>query len=375
MLYDVIISICLALFTLNMILNLRNLKVPKNIRITQPAPMVSVLVPARNEESNIRDCLASLQNQDYPNFEVLVLDDNSTDNTADIVREFAENDGRFHLLTSEPLPEGWVGKSYACYRLAKNAHGAWFLFTDADTIHKPGMISSVLTLFLEYEPTLLSGFPHQIAESFIEKVIIPVFYFILMAWMPLWWMQRSKKLRPSMANGQFLLFRREDYWKIGGHETVKSRILEDVWLGAEVYRKGGRVLAVDLSPVVSCRMYKDFSSMWQGFAKSIYGVTRSALTLLILEIAGYMLFLGPIYALCDKFINQAYMEPCFILITTQVLIIIFMRLLMRYRFKESIYSTILHPLGLLFFMGNGIYVIYRKLSWKGIEWKERHYNI
>lgn len=375
MLYDVIISICLVLFTFNLILNLRNLKVPKNIRIPQPAPMVSVLVPARNEEDNIRNCLTSLQNQDYSNFEVVVLDDNSTDGTASIVREFVKNDSRFHLLTAEPLPEGWVGKSYACYRLAKNANGTWLLFTDADTIHSPVMISSVLTLSLENQPTLLSGFPQQKAGSFIEKITIPVFYFILMTWMPLWWMQRSKKLRPSMANGQFLLFKREDYWKIGGHEAVKSRILEDVWLGAEVYRKGGRVLAVDLSPVVACRMYKDFGSMWQGFAKSIYGVTRSALILLILEIFGYMLFLGPIYALCDKFINQAYLEPCFVLIATQVLIIIFMRLLMRYRFKESIYATILHPLGLLFFMGNGIYVIYRRVFGKGIEWKERHYNI
>ena len=375
MIYHVIIGVCLAFLALNLILNLRNLKVPGNIRVPKPAPMVSILVAARNEEDNIGDCLMSLQKQDYPNFEVLILDDRSTDNTAEIVNKFVENDSRFHLITGEPLPEGWVGKAYACHQLAKRAKGDWFLFTDADTMHKPNMISSVLTLFLENRPTLLSGFPQQKAHSLVEKITIPVFYFILMAWMPLWWLQRSKKLMPSMANGQFLLFNREDYWKVGGHEAVKSRILEDVWLGAEVYRKGGRVLAIDLSPVVSCRMYKDFSSMWKGFAKSIYGVTQSMLVLLLLGVLGYMLFLGPFYALCDKCIFETDPRPCLILIAIQVLMILFMRLLMRDHFKESIYATIFHPLGLFFFLMNAGYVIFRKMFSKGIEWKERHYSV
>ena len=176
-------------------------------------------------------------------------------------------------------------------------------------------------------------------------------------------------------HGQFLLFNREDYWKVGGHEAVKSRILEDVWLGAEVYRKGGRVLAIDLSPVVSCRMYKDFSSMWKGFAKSIYGVTQSMLVLLLLGVLGYMLFLGPFYALCDKCIFETDPRPCLILIAIQVLMILFMRLLMRDHFKESIYATIFHPLGLFFFLMNAGYVIFRKMFSKGIEWKERHYSV
>ena len=375
MIYHVIIGVCLAFLALNLILNLRNLKVPGNIRVPEPAPMVSILVAARNEEDNIGDCLMSLQKQDYPNFEVLILDDRSTDNTAEIVNKFVEKDSRFHLITGEPLPEGWVGKAHACHQLAKRAKGDWFLFTDADTMHKPNMISSVLTLFLENRPTLLSGFPQQKADSLVEKITIPVFYFILMAWMPLWWLQRSKKLMPSMANGQFLLFNREDYWKVGGHEAVKSRILEDVWLGAEVYRKGGRVLAVDLSPVVSCRMYKDFSSMWKGFAKSIYGVTQSMLVLLLLGVLGYMLFLGPFYALCDKCIFETDPRPCLILIAIQVLMILFMRLLMRDHFKESIYATIFHPLGLFFFLMNAGYVIFRKIFRTGIEWKERHYSV
>lgn len=375
MLYQAIIAICLALFTLNMILNLRNLKKPGGISIPNPAPLISVLIPARNEAGNIGDCLLSMQKQEYPNFEVLVLDDKSTDNTAAIMKKFADTDNRFRFITGEPLPEGWVGKAHACHQLAKCANGDWLLFTDADTIHKPNMIGSVLTLFLQNRPTLLSGFPQQKAASLIEKIIIPVFYFILMAWMPLWYFQQSKKPMPGMANGQFLLFKREDYWKVGGHEAVKSRILEDVWLGAEVYRKGGRVFTVNLSPVVSCRMYKDFSSMWNGFAKSIYGVTQSSLALLILGILGYMLFLGPFFIFCEKCICWENPGPCLVMVTIQVLTILFMRLLMMGYFKESVYATIFHPLGLFFFLMNASYVILRKTFGVGIDWKERHYSV
>lgn len=120
---------------------------------------------------------------------------------------------------------------------------------------------------------------------------------------------------------------------------------------------------------------KDFGSMWKGFAKSIYGVTQSMLVLLLLGVLGYMLFLGPFYALCDKCIFETDPRPCLILIAIQVLMILFMRLLMRDHFKESIYATIFHPLGLFFFLMNAGYVIFRKMFSKGIEWKERHYSV
>ena len=268
MLYQVIILACLAVFLTNLILNLKSLKTPHaDSKVPQPAPLISILVPARDEEENIRTCVASLQKQDYPNFEILVLDDNSTDATAEIVNEMAAEDSRIRLIRGEPLPEDWAGKPFACYQLAQEAKGSWLLFIDADTIHEPHMLRSVLALALEEKTSLLSGFPRQLAESLPQKIVIPVFYFIILGWLPLWWLHRARKPKPSMAIGQFFLFPRDEYWRIGGHKTVQGRIVEDMWMGIEISKRGGRHIAVDLSPVVSCNMYKDLKSAWRGLGR------------------------------------------------------------------------------------------------------------
>jgi chlorobactene glucosyltransferase len=227
MLYQVIIAAGLVIFLLNLILNLRSLKKPRrDSKILDPAPLVSILIPARDEEANIRTCLESLQKQDYPNFEVIVLDDNSVDNTAVIIDELAEKDSRIRLFRGEPLPEDWAGKPFACHQLAQKARGSWLLFVDADTTHASHMLRSVLSIAMKLKTSLLSGFPRQLANSLPQKVAIPVLYFVIMSWVPLWWLHRSRHPRPSLAIGQFLLFPRDEYWRIGGHRAVKSRILE-----------------------------------------------------------------------------------------------------------------------------------------------------
>ena len=160
MLYQVIIAAGLVIFMLNLILNLRSLKTPRiDSKIPEPAPPVSILVPARDEEENIGTCLESLQKQDYPNFEILVLDDNSVDNTASIVEQMAAKDNRIQLIRGEPLPEDWAGKPFACYQLAQKARGSWLLFVDADTTHASHMLRSLLALALKLKTSLLSGFP------------------------------------------------------------------------------------------------------------------------------------------------------------------------------------------------------------------------
>jgi chlorobactene glucosyltransferase len=271
MLYQVIIAAGLVGFMLNLILNLRSLKTPRrDSKIPEPAPLVSILVPARDEEENIESCLESLRKQDYPNFEIIVLDDNSVDNTVSIVDRMAVKDSRIQLIRGEPLPEGWAGKPFACYQLAKKARGSWLLFVDADTTHAPHMLRGVLSLALKLKTSMLSGFPRQLANSLPQKVAIPVLYFVIMSWVPLWWLHRSRQPRPSVAIGQLLLFPREEYWRIGGHKVVKSKILEDVWLGVEINRHGGRHIAIDLSPVVSCNMYRSVGAMWEGFIKWLY---------------------------------------------------------------------------------------------------------
>lgn len=376
MLYQFIIAAGLTVFLINLILNLKNLKRPDvNSKVPVPAPLISVLVPARDEEENIRKCLESLQKQDYPNYEILVLDDNSEDGTADIVAGMAAEDKRIRLISGEPLPEDWAGKPFACYQLARQAGGSLLLFVDADTTHAPHMLRSALDLALKSKASMLSGFPRQLASTLPLKIVMPLMYFVILGWLPIWWLQRSRKPRPSLAIGQFLLFPRDEYWRIGGHKVVQSRIAEDVWLGIEVSRHGGRHVAVDLSTVVSCNMYRDIGAAWHGLARSIYSITAiSPLGLFGLVLAAAFFYVGPFYWLWRGIfvIDTDVLWRAVVVI--QVIVILLIRWLVDNRFKEPAGSFFFHPLGFAFLFADVLHAGGRYLVGAGISWKERVYG-
>jgi len=376
MLYQLIIAGLLLFFLVNLILNLRSLRAPlASSKVPQPAPLVSVLIPARDEETNIASCLKSLQKQDYPNLEILVLNDNSSDDTAAIVRRIAAGDSRIRLINGKPLPKGWTGKPFACHQLATEARGDWLLFTDADTTHAPHMLRSVLSIAIEQNTSLLSGFPRQLSNSLPQKIATPVWYFIIMSWMPMWLLQRFKRPKMSMSIGQFLLFPRDEYWRIGGHEAVKSQVLEDIWLGIETNRHGGRHMAVDLSSVVSCNMYRNLGDTWKGLARSIYSVALiSPVALAALIIFGYILFLSPFYALWNELFVIPAPSVWRNVIIFQVSVIMVMRWLVDSHFRSPLISTLMHPLGFLFLVLDVIYALSGRILGTGIQWKDRLYG-
>ena len=376
MLYQIIITTGLIIFLLNLALNLKAIKTPRaDSKVPDSKPLISVMIPARDEEANIRNCLESLQKQDYPNYEILVLDDNSDDRTAEIVSEMAAGDSRIRLFSGQPLAEGWAGKPFACHQLAQQAKGSWFLFVDADTTHADYMLRGVLALAMKLKISLLSGFPQQIANSLPQKIAVPLIYFIIIGWAPLWWIHRSKSRRPSVAIGQFLLFPREEYQRIGGHHVVRNRILEDIWMGIEVTRRGGRHVAVDLSSVVSCDMYPTPRAMWHGLVRCIYSVSAiSPIMLLVLVIIAFLFYLCPFYCLWNGLFVIKAPFVWLTLVVTQVLMIFFMRFLVDTRFKESAISTWLHPVGITYLLIAVIYSIWRWLIGAGVSWKERAYG-
>jgi chlorobactene glucosyltransferase len=376
LLYQSVIAVLLIILAINLVLNLRSLKRPDcNRRITNPQPLISVLIPVRNEQENIESCLKSIQKQDYTNFEVIVLDDNSTDSTYEIVERIAAKDNRIRLVKGKPLPPDWAGKPFACYQLSKNARGSWLLFIDADTTSDPCMLRSTLGVALDLNLSLLSGFPRQIAESLPEKIALPMMYFFLMTWLPLWWLHRSLGHRPSITIGQFLLFRKDEYWRIGGHLAVKDRIIEDVWLGVETVSHGGRHEAIDLSTVFFCRMYRNVSAMWEGFVKWIYSIAAlSPLALVAILAVALVFYMAPFYWVLNGFFSSAAPTDWRFIAVFQIGMVFLMRWLVERHFRQSLLSTFLHPFGISFWYAAGLYGLWRQMVGLGVRWKERIYG-
>ena len=381
MYYQLFVLAGLAVFLINLILNLAALKRPSR-RAGLPAypPLVSVLVPARNEEENIGNCLASILRQDYPNFEAIVLDDNSSDRTAEIVSEIAKKDSRVHLIRGRLLPDGWAGKCFACHQLSQDARGSWLLFIDADTVSRPHMIRSTLQLAVSNKAVMLSGFPRQRVSGITQKIVIPIlFYFLVMSWFPLWLFHSWKKPGPTLAIGQFLLFRREDYVRIGGHESVKSRIMEDVWFGIEMHRHGGRLISVDLSGVLTTRMYSSMSQMAEGCIKWFYSVAAiSPLALTGLALTAYIFFLAPFYWALARPLNALVSDGLVmdwgVIVLVQVAVILLMRLITDIYFSGSKISLFFHPLGMAFLIFAVIIGASRVALGAGVAWKDRVYE-
>jgi chlorobactene glucosyltransferase len=376
-LYQGIITLFVAILMVNLILNLRALHRLGKERgeLPDPLPLISILIPARNEESDIVTCLDSLRRQDYPSFEILVLDDGSTDRTAAVVEEIAAVDPRVRLLRGKPLPRGWAGKPFGCHQLATEARGSWLLFTDADTIHAPQMLRSALSYAGSNRLALLSGFPLQNTISFSQRIVIPIMYFILLSGVPLWWLQGSTKPKPGIAIGQFLFFSARDYREIGGHEAVKSRLMEDVWMGFEVARRGKRQGVVDLSPLVACGTYEGVGDLWQALSRWTYSVTALSPWLFgLLVVVASSLFIAPFFLMAGHFTPLLPDYGWSMLIATQVVVVLMMRVLVDHRFHQSGLYSLSHPAGISLWLLCGVHGAMKRLSGIGMSWKQRHYE-
>lgn len=230
-------------------------------------PSVSVLVPARNEERLIRECVSSLLALDYPKLEVVVLNDGSTDGTAEILNSLS--DPRLRVVAGSELPTGWVGKNWACHQLSQQARGEWLLFTDADTVHAPQSLKALLGWALRRDRPFVSLFPFEQTETWGERLVIPFLFHIFLCYLPYPVFSRTPG-QPSGANGQYLLFRRTLYDAIEGHAGAPGAIVEDVVFAQRVKAYGIPVEVVRGVELVSCRMYTSFREVWEGFSKNFY---------------------------------------------------------------------------------------------------------
>ena len=338
--------------------------------------LVSVLVPARNEVLNIDRCVRSLLRQDYTPFEILVLDDGSTDATPELLRRLAvESGGKVRLLQGEPLPDGWHGKSWACSQLGRQAAGELLLFTDADTMHEPDALRRAVGAMQASGADMLSLMPHQELGSFWEKLVVPLIHVILMCYLPLRFVRTSRRAAFCFANGQFILFRREFYTRINGHAAVRDAIVEDVWLCKSVKKAGGRVVAFNGSDVVSCRMYHNFREIWEGFSKNLFaaiGYSTSGLFVLIMMISA--LYIAPFVFLFNALFASQFTVSLFWLPLMQIAVALLCRVLIAFLFRQSLAMAFLHVLSQVVLLAIACNSFYAIKFGKGASWKGRNYN-
>lgn len=242
------------------------------------AQRVSVLVPARDEAARIGPCItALLASEGLPELEVLVLDDGSRDGTADVVRRCAAGDPRVRVIDGgdAPVPDGWLGKTWACARLAQAASGSLLVFVDADVVVAPHGIAAAITLMRQTGIDLVCPYPRQLADGALPRLVQPLLQWSWSTLLPLRLAETSPRESLVAANGQLLVVDTEVYHRSGGHDAVRGDVLDDVALLRAVKRTGGRGVVVDGTDVATCRMYDDAGSLVEGYTKSLWSAFGS----------------------------------------------------------------------------------------------------
>lgn len=240
-------------------------------------PRISICVPARNEERGIRACLQSLLDQDYPDFEVIAVDDHSSDRTGEIMSTLAKENSRLTVLRGKDLPEGWLGKPFALHQAFNIAQGDYLLFTDADPVFQGYALNTAIAAMRDRELDMLTLMPQAEFGSFWERAVQPVIFGFIAS------LTRFKNVndpdnKSAMGFGVFLMFRRDAYEKIGGHEAGKADVLEDVLIAKRAKRAGLKLLVADAKKLFSIRMYFGLKEIWIGWRKNMFlAMKRSVL--------------------------------------------------------------------------------------------------
>lgn len=265
---------------------------------------ISVLIPMRDEAAVIAETVKNLLAQDDPNFEVFILDDESTDGSAEIALQAAEGDPRMRLIAGRPLPDGWLGKNWACAQLAEQALGETLVFTDAEvrwaSPHHPtpGALRTLRRAIEHTAVDVYTVWPTQITETWTERLVVPLMAMAVLGYLPVSSVHNLPFASMSAANGQCLAFRRKAYERLGGHASVKGDIVEDISLARLAKRSGLRLRMADGAGLISCRMYRDWPSVRDGFAKNILAGHGGVIPLLLSALFHWLVFVFPWVWVC-----------------------------------------------------------------------------
>lgn len=329
----------------------------------QSTPFVSLLIPARNEAAKLEHCLRDLLAQDYAAFEILVLNDDSTDDTQTIAQRIANEDARVRVFEGAALPPGWLGKNWACHQLSQQARGEVIIFTDADLRYAPRALGHTVGWMQQYKLGMLSAFSQHVTLTLPEKLIVPLLDMFVYSYLPLWLTNLSREPALAAANGHWLAFTREAYSRCGGHEHVRGEVVEDVELMRQAKRAGERVLTVCGKGEILGRMYENPRGIWEGYSKNLFGLVRfntAAFFLMLILLA--TIHLLP-YAL-------VWFGPLTKLAMTAIAMNVLLRFLLALGYGHPIFTSVmLHPFAVAGLIAIGVnsfrWQRAGRLKWKG----------
>jgi len=364
------------------------------VRPPEDAPLISVCIPARNEEHNIERCVEALLAQTYPNFEIIVLDDRSTDSTPEILRDLvsirratstrptvAQND-KLRIINGSDLPPGLAGKPHALTQAAAAARGEWLCFVDADTFVSPEALAAVYAKALETKADLFTIMTKQIMLTFWERAVLPLVMLALsVGFSPR--KVNDPERKDAIANGQFIFIKRSVYEAIGGHAAIKGSIVEDKDLAVLVKGSGYRLVVADGSEVASTRMYTSLAEMWEGWTKNIYLGLRDDRGLLLLGVFGAFLaftaaLLLPAWVIWGIVLTGTGVGPEGSVVLIEALLLwgylLFWRVLASRGMGISAWYALTLPIGAGVFGAMMVTSAWNVLSGVGVTWKGRTYS-
>jgi hypothetical protein len=354
----------------------------RNLALYAPPPLAngrvraccSVLIPARNEETTIANAVRSVLRNQGADFEVIVLDDDSADQTAQIVRALADEDGRVHLATAPPLPAGWCGKQHACHVLADLAQHPLLIFMDADVRLKSDALTRMAAFMEQSGAALASGVPEQETRTFSEQLLIPLIHFVLLGFLPIKRMRTSRDPVFGTGCGQLFVARREAYHSSGGHSAIRATLHDGPKL-ARVFRAAGFATDLfDATCIAECRMYSTNAEVWRGLARNAHeglGSPRLIGPATLLLLGGQILPIGLLLVVCLQRPVLPLAIPLLILGTAAAF---FPRLMAVARFRQPLGGALLHPLGICALLAIQWFAFVRSLCKRPALWKGRIYS-
>ncbi|MEL7834298.1 glycosyltransferase family 2 protein [Fodinibius sp. Rm-B-1B1-1] len=348
----------------------------------EQAPHVTICIPARNEANSIERCVRSAIDQQYPNYHILVLDDESTDGTSEILdsleHQYSE---QLTVYEGNPKPDNWLGKSWACHQLSEHAYGDILIFIDADTWLEPEATSKVVRTMGSDVVDFITLWPIQKLGSFWEKTVIPLVYFALLTLLPTRYVYRDPKWLPhflkekmnplfAAANGQFMAFKKKAYKAIGGHQSVKQQVVEDVELAKNIKKAGFRMNMYHGRRAVSCRMYESGNELREGFRKNFFAGFGQNTTLFIgMGLLHIITFILPIVSL--PFLLLWGSAKLLLLACSAIVLMYGQRFVLDRWFRWESRYGLLHPLGVGWFQLLGLQVLGDYYKGVSAQWKNR----